>query len=54
MVPAFSIGGITKSTSEITYMPLPIKVDGAVGTHLFKDYKVEFDYRSKLVRFSED
>lgn len=51
--PAFSVGDITKPKSDITYMPLPVKVDGALGTHLFKDYKVEFDYQSKLVRFSE-
>jgi hypothetical protein len=49
--PGFRVGKVTMDTSEITYMPLPIQVDGALGTHFFKNYRVEFDYRSKVVRF---
>jgi len=52
--PGFSVGNFTTTTSEITYMPLPIRVDGALGTHFFKDYRVELDYRSKRARFSKD
>ena len=52
--PGFAVAGITRKSSNITYMPLPIGVDGALGTLLFKDLRLVIDYRSRLVSFSEE
>jgi predicted aspartyl protease len=49
--PDLSVGGLFKPAPAIAFIPLPIKIDGALGTVFLKDYRVTVDYPAKRVLF---
>ena len=49
--PDLSVGDLVKTAPAVAYLPLPIKIDGALGTVFLKDYRVTVDYPAKRIRF---
>lgn len=49
--PDLSIGDLVKPAPAIAYVPLPIKIDGALGTVFLKDYRITIDYPAKRILF---
>ncbi|WP_327019751.1 retropepsin-like aspartic protease [Caulobacter sp. Root1455] len=49
--PDLSLGDLVKPSPAIAFIPLPIKIDGALGTVFLKDYRMTLDYPAKRVLF---
>ena len=49
--PDLTVGDLVKPGPAIAFIPLPIKIDGALGTVFLKDYRMTLDYPAKRVLF---
>jgi predicted aspartyl protease len=47
--PDLTVGDLVKPGPAIAYIPLPLKIDGALGTVFLKDYRVTIDYPAKRI-----
>lgn len=51
--PALDVGQIHHSRSEAVFIPIPPKVDVAIGTHFLRHTRMTIDYRSRRILFEE-
>lgn len=49
--PPLRVGALIRPSPTVTYIPLPVRVDGALGTHFLKNLRVTIDYPARLIRF---
>jgi len=51
--PALDIGRIHHPQSEAAFIPIPLKIDVAIGTHFLRHTRMTIDYRSRKILFEE-
>ena len=51
--PSLDVGQIHHAQSQVSYLPIPLKIDVAIGTHFLRHTRTTIDYRSRKILFEE-
>jgi hypothetical protein len=51
--PSLDVGQIHRTQSQVSYIPIPLRIDVAIGTHFLRHTRTTIDYRSRRILFEE-
>jgi len=51
--PSLDVGQIHHAQSQASFIPIPLKIDVAIGTHFLRHTRTTIDYRSRKILFEE-
>jgi len=51
--PALDVGQIHHAQSQVSFIPIPLKIHVAIGTHFLRHTRTTIDYRSRKILFEE-